>query len=90
MFNLYQLAETIKQRRKERGWTQKDLARAARVSRMFVARVETGNFTDIGFLKLTRILNVLGLTMEIVDASERNPLKSLYEKKAQRNSLNLP
>jgi len=84
MFDLYQLSEEIRSRRIELGWTQLDLGKAARVSRATIARIETANFNDIGFLKLLRILNVLGLTLKIEEIPKIPTLNDLYQKKKQR------
>lgn len=60
------LAETIREARRQRGWSQETLAEQARVSRPTIARVEAGN--DISTATLSKVAEALGLTLKVESA----------------------
>lgn len=53
------------------GLTQAQLAKSAGVSRATLTRLETGNFPDIGVKKLQALLENVGLTLNIQQASTK-------------------
>jgi transcriptional regulator with XRE-family HTH domain len=54
------LGKFIKQKRKEKGMTQQELAKAVNLSRQVISDLENGKFGSIRFVKLERIMRVLG------------------------------
>ncbi|KLU66285.1 HTH-type transcriptional regulator SinR [Desulfosporosinus acididurans] len=57
------IGERIAQIRKEKGWTQKDLAQATRLSRGYTAAIEEGN-QQPKIKTLALIASALGVTIE--------------------------
>lgn len=57
------LAESIREARHQRGWSQETLAEQAGVSRPTIARVEAGN--DISTATLAKVAEALGLTLKV-------------------------
>ncbi|GAA3002892.1 helix-turn-helix transcriptional regulator [Streptomyces fulvorobeus] len=55
--------ETIRVARKERGWSQTDLAEKAGVSRPTIARIEANR--DVTTATVAKITQALGLTLEL-------------------------
>jgi HTH-type transcriptional regulator/antitoxin HipB len=64
----YELAEAIRARREELGWSQRQLAERAGMTQPGVARFEAGGTTPTLPL-LERLANALGLTLTISLAS---------------------
>lgn len=60
---LERFGDVVKDRRKQRGWSQDQLAEAADVSRPTVARIEAGAEVSTG--TLSRIATALGLEVHI-------------------------
>jgi transcriptional regulator with XRE-family HTH domain len=60
-----QLGATIRSRRKEARLTVAQAASFARVSRRLLTEVEGGKRPNVGFSALMRILDVLGLDLEV-------------------------
>jgi transcriptional regulator with XRE-family HTH domain len=60
-----QLGATIRSRRKEARLTAAQTASFAKVSRRLLTEVEGGKRTNVGFSALMRILDVLGLDLEV-------------------------
>lgn len=56
------LGSVVRQAREDRGWTQEALARTARVSRSWLARVEAGH-GGAELAPLLRLLDALDLTL---------------------------
>ena len=73
MLALDDLAKAVAERRKGLGLTQQELARRAGVSRLLVARLETGRLPEIGTKKLIRILNAAGLDLRVTSLNQRRP-----------------
>ena len=73
MLSLLSLGSRIKKRRKALGLSQSDLAGKAGVSRATLDALENGRSGELGFLKISRILMVLGLELRIHDAVTRRP-----------------
>lgn len=62
--NIFQINKTLLIRRKELCLTQSELALRAGVSRRTIIAMESGE-SDIGLLRFVRILQSLGLEMEL-------------------------
>lgn len=63
--NARQLGAAIRARRKEARLTATQTASLARVSRRLLIEVEGGKRPNVGFSALLRILDVLGLDLEV-------------------------
>jgi transcriptional regulator with XRE-family HTH domain len=58
------VGSVIRALRHRKRWRQEDLARLARVSRQFVARIESGRLDHVGVLCLRRVGTALGARIE--------------------------
>lgn len=57
------IGELVRDQRKQRGWSQTDLAEKASVSRLWIGHLEKGKETvELG--KVLKTLQVLGISME--------------------------
>ena len=63
--NARQLGAAIRERRKEAHLTATQAASLARVSRRLLVELEGGKRPNVGFGALLRILDVLGLDLEV-------------------------
>jgi transcriptional regulator with XRE-family HTH domain len=73
MTDLDEIAATIVAHRKRRRLTQDQLATTARVSRLLIAKLETGRYPEVGIVKLLRILHVLGLDLRLTTLNLKRP-----------------
>lgn len=73
MSDLIEIAKLVKERRKERGWSQHELAARAGVSRARIADLEREQLPDIGFNTLSRILRALGHELRAAPSEHRRP-----------------
>lgn len=55
--------DAVRQARRQRGWTQAELARAAGVSRATVARIEAGQ--GVAMASLVAVAEALGLKVSV-------------------------
>jgi transcriptional regulator with XRE-family HTH domain len=70
--NTSDLAKIVQSKRRELRLTQAELATRADISRRTLNAIENGpGATDIGFRKLERLLNALGLGLMIVSQPTR-------------------
>jgi len=67
---LSELGEKIREKRKESGLTQAQLAQKAGLSRTTLSKLENGYFGNISVATLDNILSALGLCIEL---KPRNP-----------------
>ena len=74
MCDLNSIRTVVLARRNELGLRQSDLADRARVSLPTIQKLEQGRLGELGFSKLSRILAVLGLEMEIRPARAARPM----------------
>jgi len=80
MLMLVDVGSQIASRRKDLGISQSDLATKARVSRATIDALENARWGELGFSKVNKILNVLGLELKIQKADTRRPtLEELIE-----------
>lgn len=63
--NMSALGRLIRERRKAVGMTGEELARMAGVSRRLLVEVERGRRANVGAAALLRLLELLGLTVEV-------------------------
>lgn len=61
----FDIGAVIKRERKTQKVTQASLARIAGVSRETLIRLEKGTIADLGFRKLMRLLEALGLELHV-------------------------
>jgi predicted transcriptional regulator len=61
----FQIAEQLTALRKEKGYTQKELAKKAHTSQSAIARFESGQHKNLTLAFLHRVSRALGLTPEI-------------------------
>lgn len=59
--DLVRLGQRISVVRRQRGWTQTDLAIAAGISRVTVSKIERGA-TDVGYVRLVRLAKALDVS----------------------------
>jgi transcriptional regulator with XRE-family HTH domain len=62
---LFAIGEQIRKARKERHLTQAALAEALGMSRTTIGQIEQGTVQDIGVRKIIRLLEYLGLTLQV-------------------------
>lgn len=63
--NIFEIAHLVRAKRREKGWTQGELARRADVSRQLVSDFENGNLDEIGFMKIGRMCLQLKLEINV-------------------------
>ncbi len=63
----WEVGRVIKERRKEKGFTQEELASAACLSRITISKLESGKIADVSIAAFIRILGGLGLEIEITE-----------------------
>lgn len=74
------LGNTIKQARKEKGWTQQALGEALGMSRSTISALENDTFNELGVRKVERLLNRLGYTLTPTKLEQRPTLNQLKKK----------
>ena len=65
---LEQLGLHIKTLRKQRGWSQLQLAEMAGLDRTTLGMLERNDYTDIGIRKVQRVLELLGKKLALVNS----------------------
>ncbi len=65
---LEHLGSQIKTLRKERGWSQSQLADMAGLDRTTLGMLERNDYTDIGIRKIERVLALLGKKLALANA----------------------
>ena len=73
MLDMPTLGSTIATERRRSALTQSELARRAGVSRATIAALEGGTTAELGFVKVTRILAVLGLALRLSTPNAGRP-----------------
>ncbi|WP_158567966.1 MULTISPECIES: helix-turn-helix transcriptional regulator [unclassified Duganella] len=68
--NLAQIGSEIKSKRVQAGLLQEHVANFAGLSRVTINQLENGTLKDLGYAKLKAVLDILGLDIETVQASE--------------------
>ena len=65
---LEQLGQQIKALRKQKGWSQLQLAEMAGLDRTTVGMLERNAYTDIGIRKVHRVVELLGKKLTLTSA----------------------
>ncbi len=73
MDDLLELGDLIKKTRQAQKLTQGELVRRAGLSRARLDALENGRISDIGFKKLKRVLNALGLDLRRTELNLSRP-----------------
>lgn len=88
MLDLISIGEQIAQRRKALSLTQTELSGRAGLSRATLDALENGRSGEVGFSKVTRLLNVLGLELAVqATRSQRPTLDELMQEDRDDKSL---
>lgn len=83
--DLIEIGLLVKQARKSRSVTQAELARKSGMSRTTLNTLENGQITELGTVRLMRLLDVLGLELKVQQAEVYRPtLDELYAMHAQQ------
>lgn len=69
--DIYEIAGLIREKRRDKGWTQGELARRAGVSRQLVAEFENERLDEIGFKKMGRMCMALKLEIQVESVGVR-------------------
>lgn len=67
--NLQQIGAAVKQKRTQFGLLQEQVANLVGLSRVTVNQLENGTLKDLGFVKLTAVLELLGIGLAAQEAS---------------------
>lgn len=65
--NLTEISSQIKQLRKQKGWSQQQLANLTGLDRTTIGMLERNDYADIGIRKVQRVLQLLGKSLALVD-----------------------
>ena len=65
---LEHLAQQIKALRKQKGWSQLQLAEMAGIDRTTVGMLERNDYNDIGIRKVQRVVELLGKKLTLANA----------------------
>lgn len=94
MMNMNEVGSLVRERRRESGLTQVQLAAQTGISRATIAGLEAGSLAEIGFVKLQRICESVGLEMRAVPAPQGRPtldeLMALNRQEYERNHVKQP
>lgn len=80
--DLTDISEQIKILRKQKGWSQQQLAEYAGFDRTTIGALERNAYSDIGIRKVQRVLLLLGKTLTLADVG----MPTLDDLLAQRHS----
>jgi transcriptional regulator with XRE-family HTH domain len=88
MPSIIYIGSEIASKRKTLGFSQKELAHRAHISRSTLDALENGRTGELGFSKITRLLGILGLELKLQNASSGRPtLDDLMEEDQHDQSL---
>ena len=74
-----ELGRQVAQIRKEKAWSQQQLADYAAISRPTLSAFENGRSGEMGLRKLLVILDLLGLSIKLVEKRSRPTLEDLLD-----------
>lgn len=83
MKNLTDVAETLRRVRKARHWSQADMAQAAGVSRVTVARMETQATNDMSLQAVMKLIESAGYELKIEPKSKARTEKLAQDRRAE-------
>ena len=84
MLDLCDIGLKIKEVRRLADLTQPELAQRSGVSRATIAALENGKLGELGFVKLSKILAVVGLDLKMVTANLNRPTLEDLQKEDER------
>ena len=88
MSTLDEIGAAVKAHRKQHRLTQQGLASEAGISRALLAELEAGRLPEIGFKKLLRVLNAVGLDLRLTDSNMQRPtLEDLLAQQQEEDAL---
>jgi transcriptional regulator with XRE-family HTH domain len=94
MVNIQDMGALIREKRWELGLTQRQLAALAGISRATIASLELGSLAEIGFVKLQRICESVGLEMRAAPVPVGRPtmdeLIALNQEEHKQNHAKKP
>jgi transcriptional regulator with XRE-family HTH domain len=69
VMRLYEIGQRIREQRRALGLTQVQLAKLSDLSRTTISQIENGKLGDLGYAKLSHLLSVLGLDLQVQPAT---------------------
>ena len=72
-------AELISVARELKGWTLRDLEKRSGVSNPLISQIESGKVRDPGFSTVIRLVDALGLSLDLAACAERSKLHVLRQ-----------
>jgi len=57
------ISQTIREQRKQRGWSQQKLADLSQLDRTTIGALERNHYQDLGIRKVERVLSIFGMTL---------------------------
>ena len=83
--SLEDLGQALKQARKQKQWTQAEVARQLGMSRATVSALENGTVNEIGIRKVMAVCSLLGLELHVATRQSKRPhLHTLVSEAEQR------
>src|SRR5882762_9357561 len=82
MSSLQELGTTVRDRRSEMGLTQARLAKLSGLSRATVNQLENGAVEDLSFNRASKLLNAIGLTINVSESHPRRTRPQRSRRKA--------
>ncbi len=61
------ISEQVRNLRKQKGWSQQQLAQLSGLDRTTIGALERNDYSDIGIRKVQRVLELLGKTLTLSD-----------------------
>jgi transcriptional regulator with XRE-family HTH domain len=77
------ISEQIKSLRKQKKWTQQQLAQYSGLDRTTIGALERNDYSDVGIRKVQRVLSLLNKSLALTDVG----LPTLDELVAQRDNV---
>ena len=71
--DIFDISDTVRRRRKDKGLTQQQLANTCGLSRTRVNALESGQVFDMKLSNVLSILNALGMSLRVSDARDGRP-----------------
>ena len=76
---LNDLGETIKQLRKEKGWSQAQLEEYSGITKRTISKIENGFVEEVGIKKVENILDLLGMEFALRVKGRPRTLEELQD-----------